>query len=1175
MSGGVLGEVRGDVPGGTQGAAAAGDAVRLPNEPYPGLRPFLNHESLLLLGRERQVREVIERLQQTQFVAVIGGSGSGKSSLVLAGVVPELRSFGIPGAGDFWLPMACTPGTNATPVLAPMLAPAPPGMATAAPGASPVGLLTPVSAPTPITRLARKFSKLLRPAGTPAQEAERLVEIAAVFRQEAGFARLVDTYADELAVAPGPAAASVRLLFVLDQFEELFHPTNKGVEDARLLVERVIDHFFNPHPRCFIVLTMRSEHLNDCAGYLELPDAINKSSYLVRRLDEAELREAIVGPAQRYLRLLQRRSLAGAPALPEAVEFEPRVVDRLLRDVHAITHDPDHLPLLQHLLARLWEAAFAREAVPGGMRSGEPCGVPAKIVWDDLCNAVQAAGAATALATATVVARVPGDAVPLPFDDTTNALRASLENWAEAVYLRHPEAQRTMLDSVLRRLAFKDPNTGMYTQQRIDVDDPALFGGAANPRQTLRALIEDGFVGSVDYLFWDDEDPQRVTLKVSHESFIRGWSRFRKWADEEDRQFQVYLRLLDDCDRWTTAQCADDALSGGETLRVYQDAALEAALADPDRRSRLERLLRLDRDGQRVAPMVAQAQGFLARSVQKRDQRIAAREAEQQQQQLAKDDAAHAERAAIVARAEVKVQGEKIRRVKLWRWGMALGLLAFGVLSASEWMLAKRERTLHRGYALAAETQVGLQPQMVGFDSGQVALRHALMGAYFFQNGRALSTGLAALPPMRWFYSPRLDGLQSTELLGEVRSIASLRSVLRGAVWPVALAGAAEGAAPRPVAGASGSASAGPQTGPSPVAWLKQAAPQACGSVFSGADDRSAGFAEAQFYAGPSRADRRGLIVAAPSVQGVAFYVGRMSPDGLRCELDNQLISAPADAVQVGAAADLSSLVFEFERHFQVYAIVWGDPNGVQVRPRVVIQKLGAESLGESNERVKKLASAYSAFATDIRIADRTLRVFDIEPTPIAAADAIRSEPLSKAPAQGVCAEFAKAQHIDTAQDDLWSVSAGGAARTYCLHVERARGGAPDEAGRPYLGSLYAFDDAAQAGDANKHLPLFSEEVLGTARPGKLRISVEAEWFAFEGENQEWRAVPWGLRAWRSLANSVVAPHNDIASMQETQPFSLLLGDTLVDRISLLDRFPVAGRLPLKIGSAMAGAGPR
>ena len=198
--------------------------------------------------------------------------------------------------------------------------------------------------------------------------------------------------------------------------------------------------------------------------------------------------------------------------------------------------------------------------------------------------------------------------------------------------------------------------------------------------------------------------------------------------------------------------------------------------------------------------------------------------------------------------------------------------------------------------------------------------------------------------------------------------------------------------------------------------------------------------------------------------------------------------------------------------------------------------------------------SAYSAFATGIKLADRTLRALDIEPTPIAAADASRGEPLRQAPTQGVCAEGAKAQHIDTARDKLRSVSAGGGLRTYCLHVERAPGGAPDEAGRRYLGSFCAFDDAAPAADANKHLPWFSEEVLGTARPGKRRTKVQAECFAFEGENQEWRAVPRGLQASRGLANNVVAQHKDIASMQETQPLSLLLGGTLVDRLPVADQ---------------------
>ncbi|MFO1286082.1 MAG: hypothetical protein U1F49_05855 [Rubrivivax sp.] len=53
--------------------------MRLPREPYPGLRPFLDFEAALLFGRQRQVGEILERLAATQFVAVLGGSGSGKS----------------------------------------------------------------------------------------------------------------------------------------------------------------------------------------------------------------------------------------------------------------------------------------------------------------------------------------------------------------------------------------------------------------------------------------------------------------------------------------------------------------------------------------------------------------------------------------------------------------------------------------------------------------------------------------------------------------------------------------------------------------------------------------------------------------------------------------------------------------------------------------------------------------------------------------------------------------------------------------------------------------------------------------------------------------------------------------------------------------------------------------
>jgi len=556
-------------------APRADDArTRLPREPYPGLRPFLDFEAALLFGRERQVREVIEHLKSTQFVAVLGGSGSGKSSLIHAGVVPELRSYGIAGAGDLWLPMTCTPGTNVS------------------------AQDKQAGRHSPITRLARRFGGLLRSLGNEAADLQRETEIAQIFRQEAGFARLLETYGTDFALPPGPDPADARVLFVLDQFEELFHPTNRDVADVALLVERVLDHFFNPHERCYVVLTMRSEHLNDCATYLELPDAINKSSYLIRRLDGDELRSAITGPAQRFLRLATRSAPPGQ-VLPAEVVFEEAVLQRLLRDVQSITHDPDHLPLLQHLLARLWEAALERQEmdVP----------VPDHVTVADLARAVQAGARGH----------------DKPLDTQVNTLRACVENWPETLYQWHDENKRVQFDSLFRHLAFKDPNTGLYSQQRIDVDVGAKWLGPDKTRADLRDLISEGFLGSVDYLFWDDEDAARVTLKVSHESFIRGWPRFRALIDTESAHFDEFLGVLRKCADWSASGRSDDDLLEAGELRRLGGAGFAVRVKQPDKRETWRRFLALDRDCTRLAQHEPSLDRFFDASTQRQAERRA------------------------------------------------------------------------------------------------------------------------------------------------------------------------------------------------------------------------------------------------------------------------------------------------------------------------------------------------------------------------------------------------------------------------------------------------------------------------------------------------------------------------------------------------------------------------
>ena len=80
--------------------------------PYPGLRPFEAEEDYLFFGREGQSDELLLRLKRTRFLAVVGTSGSGKSSLVKAGLLPALYSGFMTSAGSSWRVALMRPGDD-------------------------------------------------------------------------------------------------------------------------------------------------------------------------------------------------------------------------------------------------------------------------------------------------------------------------------------------------------------------------------------------------------------------------------------------------------------------------------------------------------------------------------------------------------------------------------------------------------------------------------------------------------------------------------------------------------------------------------------------------------------------------------------------------------------------------------------------------------------------------------------------------------------------------------------------------------------------------------------------------------------------------------------------------------------------------------------------------------
>ena len=152
-----------------------------PANPYPGLRPFREDEEYLFFGRESQVDTMVDKLAATRFLAVVGTSGSGKSSLVNCGLVPALHRGLMADAGSTWRVVMLRPGNRPIRALAEALTQALAGPDEEGPDAA---------------------------AFSPAELVEATLRL--------GKLGLVD------AVQMSPLNPPHKLLVVVDQFEELF-----------------------------------------------------------------------------------------------------------------------------------------------------------------------------------------------------------------------------------------------------------------------------------------------------------------------------------------------------------------------------------------------------------------------------------------------------------------------------------------------------------------------------------------------------------------------------------------------------------------------------------------------------------------------------------------------------------------------------------------------------------------------------------------------------------------------------------------------------------------------------------------------------------------------------------------------------------------------------------------
>jgi uncharacterized delta-60 repeat protein len=219
----------------------------LPPNPYRGLLAFREQDADFFFGREAVSVDLWERVRRSPLVSVLGPSGSGKSSLVFAGVLPEVR------ANVEWAVVSMRPGGDPFRELAFALLP----------------LLEADRSETDRLREVPKLSDALRSSD---------IALANVLR------RILER------------TGRTRLLVILDQFEELF--TLSAETEQRTFLDCWLAALKTPDPPWRVLLTLRADFLAQALLYRPFADTLNAGeTVLLAPMSRDDLRAAVREPA--------------------------------------------------------------------------------------------------------------------------------------------------------------------------------------------------------------------------------------------------------------------------------------------------------------------------------------------------------------------------------------------------------------------------------------------------------------------------------------------------------------------------------------------------------------------------------------------------------------------------------------------------------------------------------------------------------------------------------------------------------------------------------------------------------------------------------------------------------------------------------------------------------------
>jgi energy-coupling factor transporter ATP-binding protein EcfA2 len=501
--------------------------------PYTGLRSFTEEESLYFKGREEHIESATGQLQRNKFLMLTGASGDGKSSLVYAGIIPNARAGFLKSKYTQWCLADFRPER------------------------------------TPFTNLCKSLARQLE-IDNPNTVASEL---------QHGFSALIDLYKNskrfvdvnsitwQQADENGRAALkreAANLIVLVDQFEEFFtNPENyhRGVpsRDSNLVLNLLLETAriaLEEDLPVYIIFTMRSDYIGQCAAFRGLPEYIGFSQFFVPRLNRSQLQQVIEEPA-----VLSGNRIAR------------RLTERL---IHDITEGVDQLPILQHALNQIWHAAsngkeemdLIHYAMVGGMAVHE---LPDEQVqrFHDWFQSQPAQ----------IKACYQEPNLQNVLDTHTNKLyEQAAVYYKEKTGLTISDADaKAIIKNAFVCLTKIDQSRAVRNRMTLkEITD--IFGrkgfGAKEVGAVLNIFREPGNTFIRPFIL-DDPESHRLkdddVLDITHESLIRNWEYLEEWAKEEFDNYTVSLDFEQQLNRWVESKKSNGFLLSIGQLTYFEN----------------------------------------------------------------------------------------------------------------------------------------------------------------------------------------------------------------------------------------------------------------------------------------------------------------------------------------------------------------------------------------------------------------------------------------------------------------------------------------------------------------------------------------------------------------------------------------------------------------------------